>query len=220
VTAEEPPPEPPEPPPPLPLGRIAFALILVAAGVGWLLHSLDVIDVPWDALLSVALIAVGAVLVVGSRTGRYSGLIALGIVLTIATALVAAVDVPFTGGVGQREITPLTAADLDPRYDLAVGQMVIDLSQLQLQPGEEVEVEARVGIGELVVDVPEGLNVDAHAQAGLGDVQLLDQQASGFGPERQVMGCVRRPVGGRRTRQPPCVSLDLSVGLGEVRVDQ
>jgi hypothetical protein len=216
VTAEEPPPEPPEPPRPLPLGRIAFALILVAAGVGWLLHSLDVIDVPWDALLPVALIAVGAVLVVGSRTGRYSGLIALGIVLTIATALVAAVDVPFTGGVGQREITPLTAADLEPRYDLAVGQMVIDLSQLQLQPGERVDLEARVGIGELVLDAPAGAFIQARARAGLGDVQLLGKEASGFGPELTVGG--RIPVG-RRFR-PSVLVLDLSVGLGEVRVNQ
>jgi hypothetical protein len=202
------------PPRPLPLARIALGLILLAIGLGWLLHSLDVIEVPWDALLPVALVAVGAVLVVGSRTGRYSGLIALGIVLTMATALLTAVDVPFVGGVGERQITPLTAADLEPRYDLAVGQMVIDLRELQLQPGERVDLEARVGMGELVVDVL-GALIEAHARAGLGDVQVLGRQASGFGPELRV----GPRIPGFSRKAPSYVRLDLSVGLGSVKVN-
>lgn len=212
-------PEPPETPPhPLPLGRVAFGLILLAVGVGWLLHSLDVIDVPWDALLPVALIAIGAVLVVGSRTGRYSGLIALGIVLTLTTALVSAVDVPLIGGAGQRVISPQSVAELEPRYDLAVGQMVIDLRELQLPPRARVDVAARVGMGELVVHVPAGLTVTAHGRAGLGDIQVLGEEASGIGPERTVLTCP--------AEFDPCdetqaqLVLDLSVGLGEVQVSQ
>jgi hypothetical protein len=205
----------PEPPHRLPLGRTAFALILLAVGFGWLLHSLGVIEVPWDALLPVALMAVGVVLVVGSRTGRYSGLIALGIVLTIFTALVTAVDLPLVGGVGERDIRPQSLDELEPRYDLAVGQMVIDLSGLRLQPGDRVELQARVGMGELVVELPEGANVEAHARAGLGDVQVLGGEASGFGPERTVTRVDRR-----RVALGALISLDLSVGLGEVQVDQ
>jgi hypothetical protein len=193
------------------LGRIAFGLILLAVGVGWLLHALEVVDIPWDAMLPVALIAIGVVLVIGSRTGRYSGLIALGIVLTIVTALVAAVDLPLVGGVGQREITPLTAAELEPRYDLAIGQMVIDLRELQLQPGEAVDVEARVGMGELVVRLPSNATVTAHARAGLGDIQILGEQASGFAPERDVA------VASESSRGE--FFLDLSVGLGSVQVN-
>jgi hypothetical protein len=203
------------PPRPLPLARIALGLILLAIGLGWLLHSLDVIEVPWDALLPVALIAIGAVLVVGSRTGRHSGLIALGIVLTIFTALVTAVDLPLVGGVGQREITPQSLAELEHRYDLAVGQLVIDLRELQLQPGERVDLEARVGMGELVVDVPFGALIEAHARAGLGDVQVLGRQASGFGPELRV----GPRIPGFSRKAPSYVRLDLSVGLGSVKVN-
>jgi hypothetical protein len=211
--------EPVESPPPrVPLGRVALGLILLAVGLGWLLQSLDVIDVPWDALLPASLIAVGAVLVVGSRTGRHSGLIALGIVLTLVTALAAAVDVPLIGGAGQREITPLTAADLEARYDLAVGQMVIDLSSLQLRSGDRVELEARVGLGELVVELPENIPIEANARASVGEVDVLGQQASGFGPEREFGTCrVGRPLPGG---PPPCVVLNLSVGMGEVRVSR
>jgi hypothetical protein len=222
VASPPPPPETetpePEPPHPLPLGRIAFALILLAVGVGWLLHSLGIIEVPWDALLPVALIAVGVVLVVGSRTGRYSGLIAVGIVLTIFTALVTAVDLPLVGGVGERDIRPQSLSELEPRYDLAVGEMVIDLRQLPLQPGQRVHVEARVGMGELAVQVPSGsgIIIEVDARAGLGDVQVLGEEASGFGPERSVNRSSTGPTKGR----PSTLSLDASVGLGEVTVNQ
>lgn len=205
-------PAPPRPP----LGRIALGLMLLAIGAGWLLQSLGVLDVPWDALLPAALIAVGAALVVGSRTGRHSGLIALGILLTITTALVSAVDLPLVGGVGQRVVEPSSVDELETRYDLAVGQLVIDLKGLQPREGVRIDLEARVGMGELVVEIPEGVLVEAHARAGLGDVQILGGHASGVGPERSFGTCrgLRLPEG-----PPPCIGLDLSVGLGSVKVN-
>jgi hypothetical protein len=210
--------EPAPPPPRMPLGRIALGLILLAIGLGWLLQSLDLIEVPWEALLPVSLIAIGAVLVVGARTGHHSGLIALGIVLTLVTALTAAVDVPLIGGAGQRVISPRSVAELEPRYDLALGQLVIDLSHLKLQPNERVDIEARVGLGELVVAVPAGVPIEGLARAGLGEVQVLGDQASGFTPERVLEGCGGRHSMGRR-RSSACLVLDLSVGLGSVKVN-
>jgi hypothetical protein len=201
-------------PPRVPVGRVALGLILLAIGLGWLLQSLDVIEVPWEALLPVALIAVGVALVVGSRTGRHSGLIVLGIVLTLVTAMTAAVDVPLIGGAGQREHTPLTASDVEPRYDLAVGQLVIDLTQLQA--AEQIDIEARVGMGELVVELPPDLRVEIHARAGMGDVQVLGEEASGFGPERTVGSCGSGP----RRAPAGCLLLELSVGMGSIKVNQ
>ena len=210
VQPEEPA-EPTAPRPRMPLGRVAFGLILLAIGIGWLLQSLDVIEVPWDALLPVSLIAVGAVLVVGSRTGRHSGLIALGIVLTLVTALTAAVDVPLVGGAGQKVIEPTSVEELEPRYDLAVGQLVIDLSGISLRSSDRIELSGRVGVGELVVEVPGGVTIEAHARAGLGDVQVLGEQASGIGADRSV------GVAGSDDRGT--LLLDLSVGLGSVKVN-
>ena len=204
----------------LPLGRIALGLILLAVGLGWLLQSLDVIEVPWDALLPVALIAVGAVLVVGSRTGRHSGLITTGVILTIVTALGAAIDVPLLGGAGQRVIAPQGVAELDPRYDLALGQMVIDLSELEVVADEQVDIRARVGLGELVVNLPPAILVQARARAGLGDVQILGEQASGFSPERTVGSCDRGRLIGGIDVPSGCIVLDLSVGMGSVKVNQ
>jgi hypothetical protein len=205
----------------MPLGRIALGLILLALGVGWLFQSLDVIEIPWDALLPVALIAVGAVLVVGSRTGRHSGLIALGIILTMTTALVTAVDLPLVGGVGQREYAPQSVAEVERRYDLAIGQLVIDLTSLRLRSRDRVELQARVGMGELVVEIPTDIGIEATARAGVGEVDVLGEQASGFGPEREFGTCGRLPGFSRLPMGPqPCIVLNLSVGLGEVRVNR
>ena len=195
------------------MGRLALGLILLAIGLGWLLQSLEVIDIPWDTLLPASLIAVGAVVVVGSRTGRHSGLIALGIVLTLVTALTAAVDVPLIGGAGQRVVSPQSVAELESRYDMAVGQLVIDLTDLEVTAANSFDLAARVGMGELVVEIPDGVDVFAHARAGLGDVQILGEQASGFAPE-ETAELAELAGPGRGT-----IRLELSVGLGSVKVN-
>ena len=84
---------------------------------------------------------------------------------------------PLAGGVGDRTDSPATPAQLT-KYELGVGDFLLDLQQLQVPPGTTV-VQARVGIGELVVQVPDGVSVRAMASSGLGEVQVLGKQESG-----------------------------------------
>jgi hypothetical protein len=69
-------------------------------------------------------------------------------------------------------------------------------------------VEARVGIGELVVDLPEGVSAEVTATSGLGQVQVLDQQEGGFASRIDTTS----EAGGDRR-----LALDLRAGLGQVR---
>jgi hypothetical protein len=68
-----------------------------------------------------------------------------------------------------------------------------------------------------MVDLPRDVTVEARARAGLGNVQVLEQQASGFGPERTVTRGVR---GLPTLGDPSLLVLDLSVGMGSVKVNQ
>jgi hypothetical protein len=217
--------EPPEerveeqpPPPPvrrsflesIPLGRLVLGGILLGGGTLWLLSSLDVIDISLAAVLPVALILVGLALVIGSRTGRHSGLIVAGVILTVMLAFASTFDIKLEGGVGQRDFAPMTIAALEPEYRLAMGELTLDLSGLEL-PAGTTRVEASVGMGQLVIRVPESATVRAHATAGAGQVVLFGEESNGVDAELSVSR------GGPGTL--PILVLELSVGLGQVDVN-
>ena len=157
---------------------VLVGALLVLVGIGWLLDASGV-EVPWRAVLPAALIAVGLACVAGAFQGRQHAMMVVGVVLTVVLSVAAAADwdleVPLAGGVGDRTERPATPAQLTT-YELGVGDFLLDLQQLQVPPGTTV-VQARVGIGELVVQVPDGVSVRAVASSGLGEVQLFQMSA-------------------------------------------
>lgn len=216
----EPPPPPPPPPEPAPprlrTGRFLLGLFILAAGVAALLQALDVTAVPWKALLPGALIAVGLGLVVaGTRSDRsQGGLIAVGIVITVLLTAATAVEIPFEGGVGQRVERPATLAELEDEYRLAVGELTVDLTGLDLLHRTVVAglplktIRARVGIGQLLVIVPSDEPVRVEARAGVGEVSIFGESDGGLGVRNEYFPA----------EESVTFSLDLSVGIGEVVV--
>jgi Cell wall-active antibiotics response LiaF, C-terminal len=207
--------EPLEPaPPPLQRGPAAATVLLgallVLVGVGWLLDASGV-EVPWRAVLPAALIAVGLATVAGAFRDRQSALLLVGLLLVAVLTVASATDwnLPVGGGVGDRTERPISPADLRD-YRLAIGQLTVDLSGLQVPPGTTT-VQASVGVGELAVRLPEGVPVEVDAGSGIGQVQALDREESGFGSRLEA------DSGGFGDRR---LVLDLRVGLGEVRVER
>jgi hypothetical protein len=204
------------PPPPtrnersVPMGRLLFGVLLVLLGVGWLLDSLGGIQIDWDLILPIGLIAVGVALVAAARRGEgRGGLVALGIVLTLLLTVGTVVSVPLGGGVGDRTERPLQLRDRS--YELAVGKLTVDLRRAAVSgDASTIEVAARVGIGQLVVIVPQDIPcVSTHARAGLGELNVFGDTQGGIGPDyRTEAVCLAAPL----------LQLDLSVGLGQVEV--
>jgi hypothetical protein len=193
-----------------PLGRLAFGALLVAAGVLWLLGALDVVDIPVQSVLPIALIAVGVALVAGARTGRHGGLLAVGAVLTVLLALLASFDVRLQGGVGEKNAHPIAGEPLETNYRLAVGQLSIDLTDAAL-PETRTDIHARVGIGQLTVRVPRGVAVIVRGETGAGQLRLFGREESGLNRELTVSS--RSGSAG-----PPRLRLFLTVGLGRIEV--
>lgn len=219
-----PPPPPPPPPQPsgpvssasrkLPTGRLLAGGLLVLFGIGWLFEALDVADVPWDVLLPLVLIALGGVVVVNARAGRsQGGLIALGVVLAVVLTVGSAIDVPLTGGVGDRTYRPTTLSELRSDYGLAIGQLDLDLRDLDIPregPDTSRVVHVHLGIGQIVVHVPNGTLIAVRAHAELGQVIVFDHSNGGFNVDG---GFAPRILGNTHS-----LTIDVRVGLGEVQV--
>ena len=192
--------------------------LLVAGGVLWLLGVLDVLHLSATAILSGLLILVGLALITASWTGgRHAGLVALGVVLAIVLALASSFDVNLRGGVGDRTYRPTSLAELKREYRLGVGQMTVDLGDVIFPPGSRSRIDVHLGIGQVVVHVPEGLITRVHGMAGAGDVKLFGREESGLGPDLTDF-----PLPGFQEPnlpQPAVLFLEVSVGLGEVEVD-
>jgi phage shock protein PspC (stress-responsive transcriptional regulator) len=211
VGAEQPPPaaQPPPPARSFPIGTAVLGLLVVAAGVLAIVAAAGV-DVPWAVALAVAAGAVGVAVVVGAFLRlRVGWLIVLGGLLGAAAILASTINLRLGDGVGDRSYAPATVADLDDPYRLGIGELNLDLSRLELEPGI-TNVVASVGIGHLLVTVPPDVAVHVDSDVDWGDSDVLGSEKNGHDVEHEV----DRP--GREGA--PLLELDLGVGAGQVEV--
>jgi phage shock protein PspC (stress-responsive transcriptional regulator) len=207
-------PPPPKPPrPPSILGPLAISVGVVVIGVLFTLDASHAIEISAQTIFAAALLTVGLALVMGTWIGRGRVLIVFGVVLTIALALAAAIDVPLRGGVGSRFYTPTSVADIPSAYHLGIGKQTIDLTGLQLA-GKTAHVTASVGVGQTWVEVPPNVKVVVRGRAGTGSVDVDGNQTGGTHVDRRLV----IPTSG--TPAPGEIDLDLRVGLGNVTVVQ
>jgi phage shock protein PspC (stress-responsive transcriptional regulator) len=174
------PPPPPAPPAPRSvLVPVTLSLLLVLTGV------LGLIGVSLVTGLALALLLTGVALAIGAWRGRARPLIPVALVLTAALATASFVDVPLEGGAGDRIHHPQTLAELRSPYRLGMGELQLDLSDLDLA-GRTVDVVATTGIGHLQVIVPSSVPVVVTGKAGLGEVDIFDSTWGGTGIDRRV----------------------------------
>jgi hypothetical protein len=203
-------PLPPAPRKPSLVAPVLGAL-LAAAGVFGLFAVLGVYSIDVDLALAAAVAIVGAAVAVGALTGyRVGALVVLGLVLFAGFAAAASVPVSISAGAGDKVERPLDVASLQTSYEFGIGDYRVDLSQLELQPGE-TNVDVSLGVGDLLVTVPDdvALRIDAHA--GAGEVIVLGDSDDGVGADRELT--VPGPTG-----NAPVLVLDADVGLGAVEV--
>lgn len=206
------PPPPPPPPPPRPrsyLGRIVIASVLIVIGGVSLLDNLDVIDPGFRHYVAAGVLVVGLGLIVGTFFGRARGLIALGLLVLPLLLLAAAIRVPLSGEYGDRSFAPATATELRPTYELSGGQIRLDLRQLDAFPADAT-VDVELGVGELVVWVPDDVDVDVDASVGIGAMELFGERSDGFGVDDTV-----QRAGGDGVVD---LVLNLDVGIGNLEV--
>ncbi len=190
------------------LTPITLSILLIGAGAVALLDSIDAVHLTLAAVLAAGLIVVGGALVLSAWFGRARGLILIGLLLLLATIPAAVIDVPISGGIGERSYHPVTTADLRADYELGIGHLMIDLQDVPLS-GRVTTIRASLGIGELDVDVPANVRVDVRAHAGAGATEIFGHLDDGWPRDTHRIAGVR---------QPGVVRLVLRVGAGSIKV--
>ncbi|MDH3049203.1 PspC domain-containing protein [Gordonia alkanivorans] len=189
-----------------PLTLIVLGLAVIVGAIGTALHQAGVDWFTVPRILSLSLAVVGAGLVLAAtlrrRTGEHStGLLPVAILLgiaTIVTTTVSGVTLP-TGGVGDRNWKPLSENDIQTEYTLGMGEMTLDLREIDLTADRRVEL--RNGMGVIEVALPENMNVRVTCDTGVGDIE-----------------CPAGLDGGRDGTDGPVLEIDAHTGMGEVRV--
>lgn len=158
----------------LPLTLLALGTlgIVDAAGVA-------VSDAAYPAL-ALGIIAAG--LLIGAFVGRAGGLIALGLIA--AVALGGATITDRWDGTSIHAM-PATAADVDASFDMAAGEIVLDLTEVEdLEDLDGRTLRFDGGAGRIEVRVPEeGLDTTVDLEiAGGGEIRAFGRRNNGWNP--------------------------------------
>ena len=186
-------------------------VVLAIAGVGILLLTRHGLPEPRSGDEAVALAHQDSRRIRRFFTGIAIALASVVALILVATAITAAVfHVHIGNGIGHREYTVTSASELDRSYEVGIGTVRLDLSQLTLPAGETRTVKVRVDIGDTEIIVPSGVSLHAKARARAGDIRVLGDDSNGWEVERVVSS-----PGSRGT-----LLVDAEVGAGSIRIDR
>jgi phage shock protein PspC (stress-responsive transcriptional regulator) len=172
-----------------------LGVFVTAVGPGWLIPAFVV-------LAGVAIVGTAFV-----RPLRW--LVLPAITLALAGGFVAAADIHADGGISNREYRPASTVDMRDKYELGIGQLVVDLRDTDL-PAGDVPLKLDVGIGEARLIVPDDVCVATDGEVGVGDVSLFGRNHGGVDVDYEDLPDA--PAGATR------LLLKGNVGLGQLVV--
>ena len=186
------------------VGLCLVAAFAVSVGVGF------VAALGGGVAIAAISIVAGLGLIAAGLLGGPRWLILPAMVLVVPLAVVSAANLDLRGGVGHREYRPTSVADLRPEYKLGMGQIDLDLRNLEL-PAGRTQLNVQVGFGEARVRVPHGVCVATDAQIGVGAADL---------PRRVDDGAdikIDEPVRESSRRE---LVVNARVGVGHLQIDR
>ena len=123
-------------------------------------------------------VVTGLVLIGTAFVGGARWLIVPALALVLPLGIVAAADIDLDGGVGDREYHPATVAELRDQYEIGIGSIDVDLTDVDLPTGR-TDLDIDVGMGEALVYVPRDACVTSDVEIGAGASDVFDEDYNG-----------------------------------------
>ena len=124
-------------------------------------------------------VALGAGLLVASFAGRARWLVLPAVAFALPVTLVTAADADLRGGVGERVHRPASLGEVRAGYRLGAGRLELDLRDVVF-PAGDTRLRVRLGVGEVVLLVPDDVCVALRARIGGGYAGVLDRDGGGL----------------------------------------
>jgi len=214
------------------VGLLTIAALLVFTGGAVVLDRLGVVGVNFSASVAIAVVITGAGLVVSAFTGPARGLIFFGVVVLMPPLILSSgSDVSWWSGIGDHRIEVDELPEQWSEYRHGVGRLVVDLRRMELDHSAERSLSVGVMIGEVVVYVPDSLNLTFDAEMMAGEFSLIGGERSRVPPRADSSLGSRRStesglaldldvdiMGRGSDGESGKLHLELDVGLGNARV--
>ena len=183
-------------------------LLIVVSGVGFVAVAVGA-AVGGGAVIAGLVIAIGAALCVAAFVGGARWLVLPALIIAIPLGFVAAAGIDVDGGVGDRDYRPTNLAELRDGYELGIGELRVDLRDVDL-PAGRTPLELNMGIGSVRVLVPEDVCVASDVRVGAGYARVFDRDSAGLDVDWRQIPSERE--GAKR------LVIDGNIGVGELQV--
>lgn len=193
------------------LGRITLGVMLLGIGVLAILDNIESVPIAADPrhYLALAVTILGVGLLVGSFAGRARWLILVGVVLVPSLLFSPVFEWDWSSDSFDVTHTPASFIETDDSYSIDVGNMVIDLTELDWD-GETIELEASVDAGNLEIRIPADVGIVGEASVDVGRVAAPGRESAGLGSPSLTFNQTDRPGG--------TVILDAHVDVGNIDI--
>lgn len=199
----------------IPVASITLVAVAVLGTIAQVGENLDWWNIRAGAAIVTGLAVMLVATIVSAIVNRSRLLFVAVAALAIAIGGFALADPALDGPIGQRTIELTAGSNTAVHWQQAVGQLRIDLRDLDLSAdgGEVTTIAATVGVGQLLILVHDDIDIEFSGAANLGQILLdYDEVAAGARVRHEVLDTA--PV------QPSAgtVRLDLEVGVGQIKV--
>jgi phage shock protein PspC (stress-responsive transcriptional regulator) len=160
------------------VGRVALAGLLALGIAGAAVGVGLVAAMGGGTIIAGLAIATGVALVATAFVGGVRWLIVPALALVLPLAVVAAADIDLDGSFGRREYRPVNVSEISRVYDVGMGELVLDLRDVDFPPGR-TDVDFEVGVGRAIVVPPDDVCVTSDVSIGVGHAEVLDNENQG-----------------------------------------
>jgi phage shock protein PspC (stress-responsive transcriptional regulator) len=158
------------------LRRLTLSVVLIAEAIAVIVDR-TVAHLPWPGYVGVALAVVAIGCLVGTIWGSASGLIGIGIILTLVLTIG---SLTHGGPIGQQSRAPHSVSEVHSAYKHGIGDFELDLSEVA--PASDLAgrtVRITAGIGRTAITVPPDVPVKLDASVQSGEVSAFGRRWHG-----------------------------------------